>query len=115
MKKIIILILLFFLVGNCRKESQEICGTLYPQTNLVWLKNIIDLADNDNSGNYVGSIYAEKYKGKDVIYIDMMMGSGGVMGHWYNCDGSILKFSYSDMPIITKSRLIYSNVRLKNE
>jgi len=109
MKRLLIISLIFF-ICCCKKENQKICGVSDPQENLPWLKDIVELAKNDRSGNYWGSIYAEEYLDKDVIFIDMKMGSGGVIGYWYNCDGSLLEFPSGSVPPMTKKRLIYSNL-----
>jgi hypothetical protein len=95
---------------SCKKESPRICDVTNAQENLPWLKAIIDLSKTDTTGNYLGAIYAEKYLNKDIIFINMSMGSGGLSGYWYNCDGSSIIFPSGTIPPISKNRLIYSNL-----
>jgi hypothetical protein len=119
MKKWIFLIVAFLLL-NCDHKKLTIalsehlfCDVTDPKNELLWLKSIIDLAETDRTGNYLGKIWAESYLGSDVIFIDMSMGSGGVAGHWFNCDGSKLVVSPNSYPIPTKKKLIYRNTPLK--
>jgi hypothetical protein len=92
MKKLEILLLLFLLVQvSCKKENGTICNVDNPATELAWIVDIISLAEIDSVGNYIGTIYLEYYNGKPVFFIDMSMGSGGVIGYWFNCDGSTFK------------------------
>ncbi len=116
MKKLEILLLLFlFVQPSCKKEDASICNVDNPATGLPWLAQIISLAETDSTGNYWGTIYLEYYKGKPVFFTDMAMGSGGVIGYWFNCDGSnfildnqteFLAFS-SNMKL---NKIIYSNL-----
>lgn len=65
------------------------------------------IAETDTTGNYFGSIYLEQYLGDDIIFVQMPMGSGGIYGYWYNCDGTQIVFE--DTTIFPKrDKLIYS-------
>jgi len=89
MKKIVILTLVIFLVLlACKKKEATVCGVDDPATQLPWLNEIITLAETDTTGNYYGTIYLEYYNNKPVFFTDMKMGSGGLIGYWFQCDGS---------------------------
>ena len=49
---------------------------------LPWLKELIQNAKVDKTGNYLGCIWLENYKGRDIFVTNMMLGSGGVM-YWF--------------------------------
>lgn len=80
--------LLFLALLACKKEDTIICGVDDPATELSWLAEIIALAETDTTGNYLGTVYLEYYKNNPIFFTDMKMGSGGVIGNWFNCDGS---------------------------
>lgn len=110
MKKIVFITLVIFIaLQSCKKEDTTVCGVDNPATELPWLAEIIALAETDTTGNYYGAIYLESYKGEDVIWVDMFMGSGG-NGHWFNCDGSHFEVAAGEeFPWPTKKRIIYTN------
>ena len=64
------------------------CGCENPQKNLPWLKELIQKAKSDKTGNYTGCIWLEKYQGKDIFVTNMMLGSGGVMYYVFDCSGN---------------------------
>ena len=105
----------FLILLNCdgvEKKSETVenfCGVLNPATELIWLKEIIDLAETHQDINYIGAIWAEEYLKNDVVYVEMMLGSGGLPGHWFNCDGTALIIIAGNRPIATKKQLIYKN------
>ena len=104
--------LVFCIIVNCNgveKQKETFCGVADPKNELIWLKEIIDIAETHQDINYIGAIYAEEYLGNDVIYIAMMLGSGGLPGHWFNCDGTALKITPGNSPNNTKKRLIYKS------
>ncbi|MFC2089474.1 hypothetical protein ACFLT1_01765 [Bacteroidota bacterium] len=113
MKRLIrFLLILSILVISCKKEinyNNVACGIENPTENINWIKDIVSIAETDTTGNYFGSIYLEEFQGYDVIFIKMMMGSGGVYGYWYNCDGT--KMVFEDTIIFPKmDNLIYTNI-----
>lgn len=113
MKKIIIL-LLILLMCNCGKENSPVdkpfCMVNDPKKDLPWLKSIIELSEHDTTGNYWGWIWAESFNKNDVIFIEMPMGSGGLAGYWFNCDGSSLVFAPNNPPKPSRKNLIYSKI-----
>jgi len=112
MKKIIFITLVIFIaLQSCKKETTNICGVKDPATELPWLAKIIALAETDTTGNYYGTIYLESYNGENVFWADMMMGSGGLYGHWFNCDGSrvVMDEAEGDIARATKKNIIYTN------
>ena len=111
MKNFVILTLVICLaLLSCKKENTKTCGVDDPATELPWLAEIIALAETDTTGNYHGTIYLESYKGENVFWIDMMMGSGGLYGHWFNCDGSRFEVAAGEeFPWPTKEIVIYTN------
>lgn len=64
-----------------------------PQENLPWLKDLIKKADNDKTGNYIGCIWLENYKGRDFFITNMMLGSGGTMYWVFDCLGNHIAYS----------------------
>jgi hypothetical protein len=63
------------------------CGTENAQKNIPWLAELIEKAETDETGNYWGSIWLEKYKGHDIFVVHMMLGSGGIMYYFFDCEG----------------------------
>ena len=55
-----------------------ICGVENPLEELYWLKKLIQKADNDTTGHYMGTIYLEKIGNEDAFFVEMSMGSGGI-------------------------------------
>ena len=94
------------------------CGT----TELVWLQEIIEKAEEDkrsmaHQGNFLGTIYLETYQNEPLILVRMMMGSGGLYGYFYRCDGSQIDFSDANprqlelfFQSLEKGTVIYTNV-----
>lgn len=112
MKPAYFILLLFFML-NCdgvEEKDDLFCGVANPGKDLIWLKEIIDIAETRQNVNYLGYIYAEEYLGNDVVYIEMSLGSGGLMGHWFNCDGTPLVFISSNPPQATRNKIIYSSL-----
>ena len=64
------------------------CGVENPQNNLLWLNDLIRKANSDKTGNYVGTIWLEEYKGKNFFITNMMLGSGGVLYWIFDCNGN---------------------------
>lgn len=111
--KIAALFLICLFICNCdsgEKLDDNFCGVKDPKNDLIWLKEIISIAETHQNVHYMGYIYAELYSKRDVIYVEMSLGFSGLMGHWFNCDGTDLIFSINSPPSPTKKRLIYSNV-----
>jgi hypothetical protein len=96
MKKIFILITISLLLLSCCPETLKVyynkniiaCGVKEPQKNFPWLAEIIKKSENDKTGNYLGTIWLEKYKGEDVFVTNMMLGSGGVAYWFFDCSGN---------------------------
>ena len=117
MKKAYLIVILFctVVIGSCKKEeitcgevekTESACGVKDPTNSLTWLKTIISKAEEDrinktHMGNYMGKIYLEEYEGQDLFYVTMMMGSGGVSGYVFRCDGSIEDFNETPEERIT--------------
>lgn len=119
MKKLVILSFVILLVIAACNKSKIICGVDDPATELPWLAEIIVLAETDTTGNYHGTIYLEYYNSSPVFFTDMAMGSGGVIGYWFNCDGN--NFSIDDetefltfVNGMKLNKIIYSNFILNN-
>ena len=66
------------------------CGVTDPAKNLTWLSELIETAKTDNTGNYLGRIWLEKFKGQDIFVTDMMLGSGGIAYWFFDCSGNHL-------------------------
>lgn len=125
--------LLLFIFNSCAEENylseqesissggmssiESACGT----TELIWLQEIIEKAEEDKRsmahiGNFLGTIYQESYKGMTVILVRMAMGSGGVAGYVFRCDGSRVDFNNDPQEVelffknAEKGPAIYTNV-----
>ena len=89
---LIIIVSLFFLFLNSCKEPKInaicACGVSDPARDLPWLAELIEEAKTDNTGNYVGVIWLEDYNRQDVFVTNMMLGSGGLLYHVFNCEGN---------------------------
>ena len=108
--KPIYIILVFLFMLNCDGNTEEpFCGVADPATELIWLKEIIDIAETHQDVNYIGAIWAEEYIKKDVVFVEMMLGSGGLPGHWFNCDGTALSMIPGNTPMAARTRLIYKH------
>ena len=100
------------------RSIKSACGT----TALIWLQEIIEKAEEDkqsmaHQGNFLGAIYQASYKDEVIIFVRMMMGSGGLYGYFYHCDGSQVDFSDDDprqlelfFQSLEKGPVIYKNV-----
>ena len=85
------------------------------------MREIIEKAEEDKNnrthqGNFLGTIYLEDYRGTPLFVCNMAMGSGGLMGYLYHCDGrrEYLKSGPKEFEYffsrMKKDRKIYSNV-----
>lgn len=106
----VFLIFIFLFLTDCEKQNHQFCNVGDPKNDLEWLRNIIELSETDETGNYWGWIWGEVYLDKDVIFVEMPMGSGGLLGYWFNCDGSKLVYSTDNKPKLTRKNLIYSKI-----
>jgi hypothetical protein len=93
-------------VVDALEETQQdgitTCGVADPAKNLPWLADLIAKAESaktsgpHNPGddyhpiNYLGQIWLEKYKGRDLFVTNMMLGSGGVAYWFFDCEGNHL-------------------------
>lgn len=114
MKNLINLLGFIIVLISCSEKEDFIfvdqsCGIKNPTENIVWLKELVNKAENDTTGNFFGTIYLEEYNGSDVIFVQMPMYSGGVYGYWYNCDGTELQ-NYDSSLTPVRKKVIYSNV-----
>lgn len=121
MKKLFTLCL-FLVFLSCNKDSGPVadCGCENPQKDLPWLKELIDKANTDDTGNYKGTIWLLNYKGQDMFVTDMMMGSGGSLYHFFDCSGKKIvwentKDKNDTLALFTQklksSRVIYTNIQ----
>jgi hypothetical protein len=69
-------------------DSITACGVKQPQKNLPWLAIMVIKAQADMTGNYAGTVWLEKYKGRDMFVTNMMLGSGGVLYWFFDCSGN---------------------------
>ena len=109
MKKIMLISLFVLFVGSCDKNSELICGVEDPIRELEWLSKIVGKAEYDTTGHYTGNIYLLNYNNKQIIFTDMSMGSGGLYGYWFNCDGSPAIIDLDNPPNDKQMKLLYSN------
>lgn len=99
------------------RKIENACGA----TQLVWLQEIITKANEDqrsqvHQGNYMGTIYLETYENEPVFLVRMAMGSGGLAGYVYRCDGSRVDFNDGPLEVesffksVKEDEIIYTNV-----
>lgn len=122
MKKKLLLFLLAIAFFSCEKSSDNyVCGTSNYANDLPWLRQIIEMAEEDKvnrkyDGNYMGKIYIESYRNTPVFFVEMSMGSGGVAGYVFHCDGAPEDFDNDPKEVelffssLSRQRLIYSNI-----
>ena len=99
MKKLMFIVTVtFILLLSCDKNSPtaNICGCEKPQKNLPWLKELISKAEIDQTGNYKGTIWFLNYKSRDMFVTNMMMGSGGILYYFFDCDGKNIIWKEDD-------------------
>jgi hypothetical protein len=70
------------------EKTINACGVTDPAKNLPWLVELIEKAKTDKTGNYFGEIWLEKFKEQDVFVTNMMLGSGGIMYYFFDCNGN---------------------------
>ena len=97
---------------SCEEENvnKKICGVENPTSDLAWLSDIITQAESDQTGNYKGKIWIKGYQGNEYVVTDMMLGSGGLMFHCFDCNGNFnpvddIKFYNS----LTDQELVYTS------
>ena len=92
MKKIFVFLLCLSFISCSQKQEVNTCMQFIspekPQENLPWLVELIKKAENDLTGNYLGCIWLESYKGKDFFITNMGLGSGGVLLWVFDCCGN---------------------------
>ncbi|MET0245072.1 MAG: hypothetical protein ABW174_16450 [Flavitalea sp.] len=99
-------------------KANLICNSPNPTISLKWLNEIIRKAEEDrvdmrHKGAYIGKIRSTSYGNEPIIYIKMLMGSGGLYAHVFNCAGERIMIPESDVTFIPKAEagdVIYSNV-----
>lgn len=67
-----------------------VCGCEQPPKDLPWLSELIKKAETDKTGNYVGTIWLEHYNGQEIFVTNMMLGSGGNLYYFFDCEGKHL-------------------------
>ncbi|HNS30665.1 MAG TPA: hypothetical protein PKL52_09060 [Tenuifilaceae bacterium] len=90
MKRLFLIILIAGVLSCDKQNNCEIsaCGICNPSKNISWLKEMIDRAEADKSGNYIGTIWLEKSKNDDVFVTNMALGSGGIAYYFFDCGGN---------------------------
>ncbi len=99
MKKLLMIMMLFLFL-SCDKDvnftENYICGCKAAKEELPWLKELINKANTDTTGNYKGTIWFLNYQGQDMFVTDMMMGSGGILYYYFDCKGDKIKWDTID-------------------
>ncbi|SFF17770.1 hypothetical protein [Spirosoma endophyticum] len=99
--------------------GQSSCGVKNPAKDLPWLKDIITKANEDKAtmahqGNYMGSIYLESLRDEPVFLVKMMMGSGGLAGYFFRCDGQRVYPTAEEITTVVagyqNKKVVYANL-----
>ena len=132
MKQAIIFFSCILLLTNCNKyrepsleknEAQSLGNIALAKktcnSDVKWLSDIITKAIEDKAtakymGAYRGTIYLTTYNNNPIFVIDMMLNSGGVMFHAFDCNYQVIPFTNSEAVSFyaeTKANgeIIYSN------
>jgi hypothetical protein len=122
MNKLMAVLLAIVVLAACEKNAgssptgqigiaQKACGS-----DMRWLENMIAKAEEDRKtrkylGAYLGTIYLTKHNNRPVFMIDMMLNSGGLMFHAFDCDSQRVVIPDINFYSDTKQRgtVIYSN------
>ena len=113
------LMLILILAGFLSCEQTNIyskvsaCGVDEPQKNLPWLVELIQKAQSDKTGNYLGEIWLEKYEGNDIFVTNMAMGSGGIAYYFFDCQGKSFEPTNINQFVaqMKLNTIIYSNIK----
>lgn len=65
------------------------CDSEDPLNELDWLNEFVSNALADKSGNYLGNIWIFRFSDNDIIATDMALGSGGILYHFFDCQGNV--------------------------
>lgn len=95
------------------------CGVSNPIQELPWLNEIVNKAEVDKAtmaykGNYIGTIYMDTYKNRPVFMVKMMMGSGGLYGYLFGCDGKRIAFTPEEVGTLFTDIEKHNNVVYTN-
>ena len=93
MKKFFMFIFVLFFIScssRIQDDSNTICDCNFSknQDSLPWLNELIQKEKTDTTSNYLGCIWLENFKGKDIFVTNMMFGSGGIMNWFFDCEGN---------------------------
>ena len=109
----VLLLLFIFCLSSCNEDKDDVtaCGVNDPINDLAWLNEIVTMANTDQTGNYIGTIWLINYEGQESIVTDMALGSGGIKYWIFDCSGELAKVkdytNFSDS--LRDSEIIYSN------
>ena len=119
--RVLVFLVILTLLAYC-SEKDEIfqpyinhditaCGVNDPLNNLPWLNEIVTLANSDETGNYLGTIWLKEYESQEFFVTNMMLGSGGLMYWTFNCSGEFDPVGDSDFyNSFCDCEIIYSNL-----
>jgi hypothetical protein len=118
MKHTILSLLFCFLLLSCDRNKTAVddeitaCGVSQPQKKLEWLVKLIDKANTDITGNYIGTIWLEEYNNQDFFVTNMGIGSGGLAYHVFDCTGNpvIIEDTEDFIQHLKKNIVLYSNI-----
>ena len=97
---------------------ESACSTKDPANTLSWLRSLIERAEDDRlnktyNGRYMGTIYLEKFEGKEVFYYDEPLSSCMFCSVFY-CDGSKVELNSGNISVfangLRKDKVIYTNM-----
>ena len=110
----IVALFILLLASSCEEETvtRKACGLEDPATDLSWLADIIAEASNDQTGNFIGTIWIKAYQGQEYVITDMALGSGGLRFHCFDCAGDLNPVDDIEFyNLLTDKEVVFSNMK----
>lgn len=123
LSRFLLISLLLSQIISCDKKNEDFkapcktimkfnaCGIEDIGNNIPWLNNIITISRSDMDANYLGTIWYKRYNNTDYIITNMMLGSGGLAYHTFNCAGDLTPIDdYGFYNTLSQGDVIWSNI-----
>jgi hypothetical protein len=115
MKSSIISILFGFLLLSCNSPQMNMDDTVVVNVEQLlkehpWLAELIEKAETDTSGDYMGSIWIEKRNGRDIFVTNMRMEDPRRVFSFFDAEGNPLTIEDRELLTMKFDVPIYSNI-----